>query len=142
MLTLLLIDGLISLFFGILFLVAPASFWKRSGDMFNRSLFVMDGKLRIHNLLVGLISLSMGAWFIYFALAYSFAIYHFLGIILITVGLIYVTKPDILLRISKMFSRQVLAFDNYLIASRSGIGILLIITSVYIFLMLFMALAI
>ena len=142
MLTLLLIDGLISLFFGILFLVAPESFWKRIGDRFNRSLFVMDGKLRVHNMLVGVISLSMGAWFIFFALAYSYTVYHLLGVILIAVGLIYVTKPDFLLRVSKIFSRQVVAFDNLLITSRTGIGILLIIISVYIFLMLFMALAV
>jgi hypothetical protein len=134
MVTYLFISGLVSLIFGILFLIAPARFWERFGTVVNRPVLQVERKIRPYNFPVGFIFLIIGTWLIFLVLGEpEFWYLHIFGIVLVLVGLLYIFVPDWLLWLSSMSGKEIITFDEIAIASRISLGIVLILVSIYIF---------
>jgi uncharacterized membrane protein YecN with MAPEG domain len=137
----LLISGITSLIFGILFLVAPTRFWERIGNFFNKPVLFVENKLRAYNFAAGFIFLILGTWLIFLALEDSQIWFIYLiGAAFVIFGLLYIFTPNWLVWISNMSGKVIIAFDQVAIASRTSLGVVLILAAVYIFFKLFVAL--
>jgi hypothetical protein len=138
------IAGLVSLIFGILFLLAPVSFWSRMSNFMNRPVVDIEDRLRhVKSPLMGIIFLMVGVWVIYTALKFvDLWFFHILGSLIVIIGLIYIFIPSWILRISQASGQQILTMDKVAITSRMSFGIMLILASIYIFLKLLMILRI
>ena len=135
------ISGITSLIFGILFLIAPPRFWERVGNLFNKPVLYVESRLRVFNFPVGFLFLILGTWLVFLAIEDPGIWYFFIaGIIFVLLGLLYIFIPDWLLWISNLSGKVVVFFDQVAIASRTSLGIVLILASIYIFFKLFVAL--
>ena len=143
MVTYLVISGLTSLIFGILFLIAPTGFWQKVAGLFNKPVIFVEQGLRSYHFPVGFLFLMLGAWLIFLVLAEpDFWYFHIVGIAFVIVGLLYIFAPDWLLWISNISGKEIITFDQIAIASRVSLGVVLILVSIYIFLKLGIALRI
>jgi hypothetical protein len=139
----LVISGLTSLIFGILFLLAPDSFWQAVARAFNKPVVFVESGLRAYHFPAGFLFLLLGTWLIFLVLADPALWYfHILGVAFVVAGLLYIFAPDWLLWISRISGKEIVTFDQIAIASRVSLGIVLILVSIYIFLRLSMALGI
>lgn len=135
MITYLVFSGLVSLIFGILFLLAPERFWQGVARLFNKPVIYVESGLRAYHFPVGFLFLILGTWLIFLVLADPALWYfHLIGIMFVVAGLLYIFAPDWLLWFSNMSGREIITFDQIAIASRVSLGIVLILVSIYIFL--------
>ena len=143
MIAYLIIAGLTSLIFGILFLLAPDKFWQSVAGMFNKPVIYVESGLRSYHFPVGFLFLILGSWLIFLVLADPYFWYfHLLGIAFVITGLLYIFAPDWLLWLSNASGKEIITFDQIAIASRVSLGIVLILVSIYIFLKLSIAVGI
>lgn len=143
MITYLVISGLTSLIFGVLFLLAPENFWQAVARMFNKPVLYVESGLRAYHFPAGFLFLILGAWLIFLVLSDPGLWYfHLIGVAFVVVGLLYIFAPDWLLWLSTMSGKEVITFDQIAIGSRISLGIVLILVSIYIFLKLSIALGI
>jgi hypothetical protein len=134
MIILLLISGLISLIFGILFLIAPSEFWQKVMKLFNKPVLFVEMGLRAYHFPVGFIFLVLGTWLIFLVIADPVLwFFHIVGIAFVIAGLLYIFVPDWLLWISNLSGREIITFDQIAIASRTSLGVVLILVAIYIF---------
>ncbi|KPJ67961.1 hypothetical protein AMJ44_07015 [candidate division WOR-1 bacterium DG_54_3] len=137
----LLISGITSLIFGILFLIAPTGFWERIGNFFNKPVLFVESQLRAYNFAAGFIFLILGTWLIFLALEDSQIWFlYVIGAAFVIFGLLYIFTPNWLVRFSNLSGRVIITFDQIAIASRTSLGVVLILAAVYIFFKLFVAL--
>jgi len=134
----LVVSGLVSLVFGILFIVAPNKFWERMGSLVNKPVLMVERELRNYHFPAGFLFLTLGTWLSFLVIGDPALWYfHFLGVLFGVVGLFYIFTPDWLLWISNLSGKVVITFDEIAIASRVSLGIVLVMVSIYIFLTLF-----
>lgn len=140
MVTYLVISGLTSLIFGILFLIAPESFWQKVSGAFNKPVIYVEKSLRSYHFPVGFLFLILGTWLIFLVLADpALWFFHLVGIAFVITGLLYIFAPDWLLWLSNASGKEIITFDQIAIASRVSLGVVLILVSIYIFLKLSIA---
>jgi len=140
MLAFLFISGITSLLFGILLLLAPARFWNWVGNIFNKPVIFVENQLRNYNFPVGFIFLVLGAWLMFLAVGDpGIWFFYVIGTVFVILGLLYIFVPDWLLRVSIFSGKVIIAFDQIAIASRTSLGVVLILASLYIFFKLFVA---
>ncbi|MFC1540525.1 hypothetical protein ACFL4J_00640 [Candidatus Margulisiibacteriota bacterium] len=143
MIILLLISGVVSLVFGIMFLVAPAGFWQKFTGLFNKPVLLVEGGLRAYNFPAGFIFLVLGTWLIFLVIADPVLwFFHIVGVAFVVAGLLYIFVPDWLVWLSSVSGKEIITFDQVAIASRTSLGVVLILVSIYIFLKLLIVLRI
>ncbi|MFH1347993.1 MAG: hypothetical protein ABIH22_04810 [Candidatus Margulisiibacteriota bacterium] len=133
----LIISGLTSFVFGLLFLIAPTGFWLAITSFFNKPALFVESKLRSYHFPAGFIFLFLGTWLIFLVIADPGLWYfHIVGGAFVIAGLFYIFAPDWLVWLSNLSGKVIITFDQIAIASRVSLGIVLILVSIYIFLRL------
>lgn len=138
----LIVAAVLSLVFGVLCLITPASFWSRLNSFFNKSVVNLEDRMHgVNAFLIGVACVMLGIWIVYVALKLvELQLFYYLGSAIIIIGLILIFAPVWLLWISKESGREILSVDKYLESSRISLGIILILAAVYIFLRILMML--
>lgn len=128
----LILAAIVSLLFGILFLMSPETLGKW-GEAGNRTIMVIDEKLSSIRLLTGLALLILGGFIIWAVAPYGALWYlHLIGIISIFFGILYLAAPDGLKMLSTIFNVVLLSTDEVVLAVRKTIGIILLVAGAYI----------
>jgi len=131
--SLLVFTGLVSLLFGVLFLMAPETLgrWNEVG---NRTIMVLDEKLSPLRTWVGAVLLIAGGFIIWAAFPYSTELWylHIIGAIVLFFGLLFIAFPHGLKNLSRIFDTVLLSTDEMILGVRKTLGILLLIAGAYI----------
>jgi len=130
---LLMFVGLISLLFGILFLMSPETLGRWS-EVGNRTVMVLDEKISPVRNWVGAALLIAGAFMVWAAFPHSVELWylHIIGVIALFFGLMFLTYPHGLKNLSRFFDTVLLSTDELILGVRKTLGILLIIAGAYI----------
>jgi hypothetical protein len=76
----------------------------------------------------------IGGWLISVAFGYPSLWYlHIMGVIVLFFGLLYLFLPDWLDWLSSVLDRILLSTDEAVIAARKSLGIILVISAIYVF---------
>jgi len=126
-------SGAVSLSEGML-LFFSVELLRKLSDIFDRPIFYLDDKLKSASVLVGMILCLAGGWVISTAFAYS-ALWFLkeVGAFILGFGLIYLFAPGWLGGISRTGDRLLISTDKEIYNARKTIGIILIMSSLYIF---------
>jgi uncharacterized membrane protein HdeD (DUF308 family) len=123
--------AIVSLLFGILFLMSPETLGKWGG-VSNQTVMVLDEKLSAARTIVGVILLLMGLFISWSAFGYGSLWYlHIIGIIAIFFGLLYLISPQGLKTLSSICNVVLLSTDEVAMASRQIIGIIMLVFGAY-----------
>ncbi len=128
----LILAGLVALVVGVVFFFF-ISFCKHPCEYFDRVLLVLDEKLNPFRLLVGVVLLAVGAWILYLAFNYpEYPLMYALGGFLFVFGVLFVFFPHWLSKISEISNRTVFHTDKFVGNACKGIGLLLVLSAIYI----------
>jgi len=130
---LMLFAGLVSLLFGVLFLMSP-EILGRWNEISNRTVMVLDEKISPIRTWVGAILLIAGAFIIWAAFPHSAELWylHVIGAIVLFFGLLFIAFPHGLNNLSRVFDTVLLSTDEVILGVRKTLGILLLIAGAYI----------
>jgi uncharacterized membrane protein HdeD (DUF308 family) len=131
--SLLVFTGLVSLLFGVLFLMSPETLGRWS-EVGNRTVMVLDEKLSSIRNWVGAALLIAGAFMVWAAFPYSVELWylHVIGVIALFFGLLFIAFPHGLKNLSRIFDTVLLSTDELILGVRKTLGILLLIAGAYI----------
>lgn len=128
----LIFTAILSLLFGILFLLTPETLG-RWGEAGNRTILVLDEKLSSVRVFAGGILLLLGLWISWSAFNYSSLWFlHLIGILAIFFGLLYLIAHQGIKTLSTIFNVVLLSTDEVVMAVRQTVGIVLLVAGVYI----------
>ena len=134
----LLFCALVSLIFGLLFLVSPAVLG-RLGTVLNLVLFTLNGQTLRYRIWIGIVFLAIAAWVFYVGLQAPGWYMVALWIVPLVFGLLFLFLPGWLSWMSKASNAMLLPTDELAIGWRRLIGILLIVAGLYILYGIFMS---
>ena len=130
----LLTAAVIALLFGLVFLFTPALLLKL-GELFNRVVVYLDERLQPLKMAIGVLLLLLSGWLLYTVARYpELAYLNALWVVTLAFGLLFLFFPGWLKWLSAVSDKVVLSTDDVVIGSRKIIGVLLLISSLYIFL--------
>jgi hypothetical protein len=130
-------SGAIALVTGLIFLF-PSSLVRTFSNLFNRMIADVDKELYHVRIVAGIILILVATWLVLTGMAYpSLGYLGYIGGIIIFFGVLYLVLPGWLGPISGVADHVLLTVDDYVIAARRPIGVLLILASIYIFYMIF-----
>jgi hypothetical protein len=125
--------GLVSLFFGLLFLLSPEVLTKL-GKACNKTLVVIDHTIDPVKAIVGVIFLLLGAWILWMVFPYGELWYlNLIAALSLFFGLLFMFYPSGLKFLSDVSNTILLSTDDVVMGARKTIGVMLIILSIYIF---------
>ncbi|MBI5078864.1 hypothetical protein HZB08_02460 [Candidatus Saganbacteria bacterium] len=125
--------GIVSLFFGLLLLVAPGLLGAL-GSTCNVVVLTLDGWLNRSKVWIGVLLLITGAWMLTVAIQYPGEWYITAAwIVAVAFGLLFLFFPGWLSWLSKVSNAFLFSADEMVSGARRTFGIVLIIVSVYIF---------
>jgi hypothetical protein len=125
--------GLVSLFFGLLFLLSP-EFLAKMGKACNQTLIVLDHKVDPVKGVVGVIFILLGAWILWMVFPYGELWYlNAIAAISLFFGLLFLFFPAGLKFLSDISNTILLSTDDVVMGARKTIGVLLLILCIYIF---------
>ena len=121
------------LVFGLLFIFSRRALLAL-GALLNKPVATVDEKLRSYRVLVGVVLAVIGGWLISVAFGYPELWYlHLVGILILFFGLLYLFLPAWLDWISTVLDQILLSTDDAVIAARKSLGIILVISAIYVF---------
>jgi hypothetical protein len=134
----LLVCALISLCFGLLFLVSPDVLGKL-GTALNVVLFTLNGQTLRYRVWIGIVLLAIAAWIFYVGM--QFPVWYMIAawIVPLVFGLLFLFLPGWLSWLSKASNAMLFSTDELAIGWRRVIGIALIVAGLYIFYGIFMS---
>ena len=125
--------GVILLIFGFL-LIFSRNALVVLGSILNAPVATIDEKVKSYRILAGVVLVVIGGWLISVAFGYPSLWYlHIMGVIVLFFGLLYLFLPEWLDWLSSVLDRILLSTDEAVIAARKSLGIILIISSIYVF---------
>ena len=130
--------ALVSLIFGLLFLVSPEVLGTM-GSVFNAGLFTLDSLIMRYRLWLGIVLLAIAAWIFYVGL--QFAVWYIIAswMVALGFGLLFLFLPGWLPWLSKASNAMLVSTDEIILGWRRVIGIGLIVSSIYIFYGIFLS---
>jgi hypothetical protein len=130
--------ALVSLIFGLLFLVSPEVLGTM-GSVFNAGLFTLDSLIMRYRLWLGIVLLAIAAWIFYVGL--QFAVWYIIAswMVALGFGLLFLFLPGWLTWLSKASNAMLVSTDEIILGWRRVIGIGLIVSSIYIFYGIFLS---
>lgn len=142
MLYFLIVAGFVSLIFGLLFIFLPGRYWERARDLIDRPVLIIENTLHKFRFPGGFLFVAIGCWLIYLAWtdAPAWQLY-FVGITFVLVGFFYLLLPDLVVWISTLSGKELIAFDKIMLSSRFSLGIMLLFVTVYIFIRVYQVLS-
>lgn len=132
------VAGIIALLFGFIAVFSREVLQKLGGAL-NKPVVVVDERLRVVRIPLGIALILLGGWIISVAFSYPALWYlHLIGIVVLFFGLLYLFVPQWLEVISKFLNQSMLSTDEIIIGTRKTIGVLLILAAIYIFYSVFL----
>jgi hypothetical protein len=123
--------ALVSLVFGLLLLASPEVMGSL-GSVLNSALFVLNGQTMRYRVGIGIVLLVVSAWVFYIGLQYPAWYLTATWIVALVFGLLYLLLPGWLNWLSKASNALLVSTDDLVIGWRRVIGIVLIVTGIYI----------
>jgi hypothetical protein len=130
--------ALVSLIFGLLFLVSP-DVLGTMGSVFNAGLFTLDSSIMRYRLWLGALLLAIAAWIFYVGLQVSSWYIVASWMIALAFGLLFLLLPGWLAWLSKASNSMLVSTDEMILGWRRVIGIALIVSGIYIFYGIFLS---
>jgi len=125
--------GVVLLVFGFLFIFSRNALMVL-GSVMNAPVATIDEKLKSYRILAGVVLVVIGGWLISVAFGYPSLWYlHIIGVTVLFFGLLYLFLPEWLDWLSSVLDHILLSTDEAVIAARKSLGIILIISAIYVF---------
>ncbi len=125
--------GVFLLIFGLLFIFSRNALLLL-GSILNAPVAAIDERLKSHRILVGVVLVVIGSWLTSVAFKYPSLWYlHLIGVVVLFFGLLYLFLPGWLDWFSSVLDQTLLSTDEAVIAARKSLGIILIISAIYVF---------
>jgi hypothetical protein len=109
--------------------------------LLNKPIFYLDGLVNSVKVPAGILLVIGGGWLISVALGYpSIWCLGLVGAVLILFGLLYLFLPNWLVPLSKISDKFIFSTDDFVLGARKSIGIILIVSALYIFFAVYLSL--
>ena len=135
--TYLIVAGIIAVLAGLYMLIAPI-FFKNFCCVVDKIIFILDEQVQKIKLIVGIVLLGVAGWVFYLSLNPEIGqILHPVWVIALVFGLLSLFFPKWLESLSKLANKSIFPTDQYVLGSSKVIGLLLLLSAVYIFYMVY-----